>query len=119
MVARGVAAYEPAKQTRAVLLFWRTPDEWAELLHSWVSHQALDSQNIFFAKVILQASSTGQLNTILTFYDITDPPTPSDLSGLPVPLLRKAIAILARSARAQSIAIADGEGVRFFEGKGT
>ena len=37
MVSRNVAAYEPPKQTRSVLLFWRTPEDWAELLHQWVS----------------------------------------------------------------------------------
>ena len=61
-----------------------------------------------------QASSTGQLNTILTFYDITDPPVESPLSNIPIPLLRKAITILIKSNRAQTIAIPDGEGVRFF-----
>jgi len=36
MVAKNVAVYEPPKQTRAVLLFWRLPEEWADVLHSWV-----------------------------------------------------------------------------------
>jgi ESCRT-II complex subunit VPS25 len=66
-----------------------------------------------------QATSTGQLNTILTFYEITEPPVPSALSGVPAPLLRQAIAILAKAGRAQTIAIPDGEGVRFFQGRGT
>ncbi|KIK04571.1 hypothetical protein K443DRAFT_411620 [Laccaria amethystina LaAM-08-1] len=95
MVAKNVAAYDPPKQTRSVLLYWRLPEEWADVLHEW-------------------ATSTGQLNTILTFYDITDPPIESPLSNIPVPLLRKAIAILVKSGRAQSIGVADGEGVRFF-----
>ena len=63
-----------------------------------------------------QASSTGQLNTIMTFYEIVEPPVPSPLSGLPLPILRKAIAVLAKSSRAQIIAVADGEGVRFLAG---
>ena len=37
MVAQNVAAYEPPKQTRAVLLFWRQPEEWAEVLYNWVT----------------------------------------------------------------------------------
>ncbi|KAF8159356.1 ESCRT-II complex subunit-domain-containing protein [Crassisporium funariophilum] len=94
MVNKNVAAYEPPKQTRSILLFWRLPEEWAEVLYDWVI-------------------SSGQLNTILTFYDITDPPIASPLSDLPVPLLRKAIAILGKTGRSQIIAIADGEGVRF------
>lgn len=36
LVSKNVAVYEPAKQTRSVLLFWRQPEEWAEALHAWV-----------------------------------------------------------------------------------
>ncbi|KAG5649414.1 hypothetical protein H0H81_004007 [Sphagnurus paluster] len=97
MVSKDQAVYEPAKQTRSVLLYWRSPDEWAEALHSW-------------------ATATGQLNTILTFYDITDPPIDSELTGIPVPLLRKAISVLSKTSRAQMIGVADGEGVRIFAG---
>ncbi|KAG1771542.1 ESCRT-II complex subunit-domain-containing protein [Suillus occidentalis] len=97
LVAKDLAVYEPAKQTRAVLLHWRLPEGWADVLHSW-------------------ATATGQLNTILTFYEISDPPIPSPLSGIPIPLLRRAITILSRSNRAQIIGVADGEGVRFFTG---
>jgi ESCRT-II complex subunit VPS25 len=94
LVEKDLAAYEPPKQTRSVLLHWRLPEEWAEVLYDW-------------------AVSTGQLNVILTFYDITDPPVESALTNIPIPLLRKAISILGKTSRAQMIAIADGEGVRF------
>ena len=36
MVSNNLAVYEPSKQTRSVLLFWRQPEEWAEVLHAWV-----------------------------------------------------------------------------------
>jgi ESCRT-II complex subunit VPS25 len=39
MVAKNVAVYEPTKQTRAVLLYWRLPEEWADVLHSWVRNK--------------------------------------------------------------------------------
>ncbi|PPQ69585.1 hypothetical protein CVT25_000959 [Psilocybe cyanescens] len=94
MVSKNLAGYEPAKQTRSALIYWRLPEEWAEVLYDWVV-------------------SVGQLNSILTFYDITDPPLESALTNIPVPLLRKAIAILGKTGRSQMIAIADGEGVRF------
>jgi len=97
LVSKNMAVYEPIKQTRSVLLFWRQPEEWAEALHTW-------------------ATASGQLNTILTFYEITDPPVLSPLSGLSMPLLRKAINVLTRSGRAQIIGVADGEGVRLFAG---
>ena len=36
LVTKGVAAYEPPRQTRSVLLYWRKLEEWAEVLHEWV-----------------------------------------------------------------------------------
>ena len=36
MVGKNLAVYEPAKQTRSVLLYWRLPEEWAEVLYGWV-----------------------------------------------------------------------------------
>jgi ESCRT-II complex subunit VPS25 len=61
-------------------------------------------------------TNTGQLNTILTFYEITEPEIPTEISGLPLPLLRKALAVLVKSGKAQIIesASGDGTGVRFF-----
>jgi len=97
LVAQGSAFWEPPGQSRSVILYWRSPEDWAELLHSW-------------------AISTGQLNTIMTFFEITEPPVPSQLSGVPLPILRRAISILAKTGRAQTIEISDGEGVRFFQG---
>ena len=52
----------------------------------------------------------------MTFYEIVEPPIPSELSDLPIPILKKAIGILAKTGRAQIIAVADGEGVRFLVG---
>jgi ESCRT-II complex subunit VPS25 len=100
MVAKIVAVYEPAKQTRAALLYWRLPKEWADVLHPWVSSKFLWCQLNFCR---MQATVTGQLNTILTFYEISDPPIPSPLCGIPMPLLRRAITILTRFNRAQTI----------------
>ncbi|EIW75077.1 ESCRT-II complex vps25 subunit [Coniophora puteana RWD-64-598 SS2] len=98
MVASEQAAFEPPKQSRAAIIYWRTPEEWADALHAW-------------------AVATGQLNTILTFYEIADPPVPSPLSGIPIPLLRRAVTFLVKSNRAQIISVADGEGVRLFAAK--
>jgi hypothetical protein len=63
-----------------------------------------------------QAVATGQLNTILTFYEIQNPSLESDLSGIPTGLLRRAISILTKTQRAQLIEAGDGDGVRFFSG---
>ncbi|KAI6013535.1 ESCRT-II complex vps25 subunit [Pisolithus marmoratus] len=97
MASRNLAYYEPPKQTRSVILLWRLPEEWADVLHSW-------------------GTATGQINTILTLYEITDPPVPSPLSGMPLSLLQRAIAVLTRTGRAQLIGVADGEGVRLLAG---
>ncbi|PVG04742.1 ESCRT-II complex, vps25 subunit [Serendipita vermifera] len=97
LVGQGVAAYEPPKQLSSVLVFWRKPEEWAEVLHGW-------------------AVSTGQLNTILTFYEIQNPQLESELQDLPAGLLRRAIIILTKSNRAQLIESIDGDGVRLFAG---
>lgn len=36
MVAKGHAVYEPPKQTSSVLLYWRSAEEWAQVLYDWV-----------------------------------------------------------------------------------
>ena len=36
MASKNLAVYEPANQTRAALLYWRLPEEWAEVLYEWV-----------------------------------------------------------------------------------
>ena len=41
MVAKNLAVYEPSKQALTVLLHWRLPEEWAEVLHEWVCPTAL------------------------------------------------------------------------------
>ncbi|OJT07149.1 hypothetical protein TRAPUB_1964 [Trametes pubescens] len=56
------------------------------------------------------------MNTIMTFYEIVEPPVPSPLSDIPLPILRRAVGVLTKSNRAQIIAVTDGEGVRFLSG---
>jgi ESCRT-II complex subunit VPS25 len=63
-------------------------------------------------------NATGQLNTILTFYDITDPPVESAMNRIPTTLLRKAIAILSKSGRAQIIDGLEGGGAKFYAANG-
>ena len=117
MVSKEVAVYEPPKQTRSVLLYWRLPEEWAEVLHGWVRirHGQIVQMTSDYP-CSQKATTTGQLNIILTFYEITDPPIESPLTGIPLTLLRRAITILGKTGRAQIIGVTDGEGVRFFPG---
>ncbi|KIO27316.1 hypothetical protein M407DRAFT_243412 [Tulasnella calospora MUT 4182] len=102
MVSEGSAFWEPPRQTRSVIVCWSKVDAWAETLYDWVL-------------------STGQMNTILTYYEIQNPETvEGPMSETPLPLLLKAIQVLAKSGRAQQIEgeAADGAegggGVRFF-----
>ncbi|KAG8686329.1 hypothetical protein FRC09_014198 [Ceratobasidium sp. 395] len=98
-----MAEFEPPNQTRSVIVYWRRPEEWAEALHDW-------------------ANQTGQLNTILTLYEIQNPDVPSAFTDIPLPLLRRAIDILIKNSRAQYIEGTAGghmgAAVRFFAGRG-
>ncbi|KAF8603758.1 ESCRT-II complex vps25 subunit [Ceratobasidium sp. AG-I] len=99
LVANKMADFEPSGQTRSVIVYWRRPEEWAEALHDW-------------------ANQTGQLNTILTLYEIQNPDVPSAFTDIPLPLLRHAINILTLTSRAQYIEGTAGShmgaAVRFF-----
>ena len=48
MVGMNLAVYEPPKQMRAVLLYWRLPEEWAEVLHEWVRAKPPSNPNSVF-----------------------------------------------------------------------
>lgn len=115
LVAHSQAVYEPAKQDSSVILYWRKPEEWAEVLHTWV-RMPLPLLYIENSNYDMQAVNTGQLNTILTFYEIQSPELESELSDIPSGLLKRAIGILTKSNRAQLIESAEGGGVRFFSG---
>jgi len=39
MTYKNLAVYEPPKQTRSILIYWRLPEEWAEVLYEWVRMQ--------------------------------------------------------------------------------
>lgn len=46
LVAKNLAVYEPPKQTRSILLYWRLPEEWAEVLYDWVRLTAILSNQL-------------------------------------------------------------------------
>ncbi|CAD6572847.1 MAG: hypothetical protein TREMPRED_000645 [Tremellales sp. Tagirdzhanova-0007] len=98
MTKNGYAAPDPPKQTAMYLLYWRKPDEWATLIHDWITANGFNA-------------------SIMTFYEITD----GDLSEstefrqLPEPMLRKALESLVKRGKAQMLRGEGeaGEGVRF------
>nr|XP_019046965.1 ESCRT-II complex subunit VPS25 [Kwoniella bestiolae CBS 10118]OCF25895.1 ESCRT-II complex subunit VPS25 [Kwoniella bestiolae CBS 10118] len=92
------AAPDPPKQDNKYLIYWKKPDEWGDLIYTWVTDNGLNS-------------------SIMTFYEITD----GDLSHttefyeLPPPILRKALESLVKRGKAQLLEGKGevGEGVRF------
>ena len=42
-----LAIHEPPKQTRSLLVYWRLPEEWAEVLYEWV-HAVLKGTGMQF-----------------------------------------------------------------------
>ena len=40
MVKGNQAQYDPPNQTQTVLLYWRSPEEWAHVLHDWVCYHS-------------------------------------------------------------------------------
>ncbi|KAB8349470.1 hypothetical protein FH972_023497 [Carpinus fangiana] len=111
MVEHGRAAWtDPTAATKArkagagsdggggeVWLYWRTPEEWAQQLGSWVE-------------------ATGQRNTVLTLYELLegDATSREEFHGLPVEVAKSAVAVLVRRGRAQMLGEGDGVGVKFF-----
>jgi len=60
MVSKNIATYEPPRQTRSVLVYWRLPEEWAEALYDWVR---CSFRQLGYADVI-----QGGLNGPIEFY---------------------------------------------------
>lgn len=56
MVKNKVAVYEPPNQNKSVQLYWRSLEEWAEVLHDWVSCLRI------FCCVRRTEGNTGELN---------------------------------------------------------
>jgi hypothetical protein len=56
MVGKNLAVYDAPKQTRSILLYWRLPEEWAEVLYEWVRTPPTPSDpisdvNAFFSRL--------------------------------------------------------------------
>ena len=80
-----------------VWIYWRTPEEWATLIESWVDE-------------------TAQKGTVLTLYELTDGEATrgAEFHGLDPDLLQKALGILVKRGKAQIFGQEDSQGVKFF-----
>ncbi|KAK4128438.1 ESCRT-II complex, vps25 subunit [Parathielavia appendiculata] len=80
-----------------VWIYWRTPEEWAALVESWVD-------------------ATGQRGSVLTVYELVegDGTRGTEFHGLDQELLLKALNVLVKRGKAQVFGQEDSLGVKFF-----
>ncbi|KAF2496026.1 ESCRT-II complex, vps25 subunit [Lophium mytilinum] len=78
-------------------VFWRKPDEWANLIESWVD-------------------STGQKGVVLTLYELAegDATRGQEFHGMEAELLSRCLGVSVKRGRAQVFGAEGGEGVKFF-----
>ncbi|MCJ1223665.1 hypothetical protein MMC12_000308 [Toensbergia leucococca] len=96
-------------------IYWRRPEEWAEVLSSWVEE-------------------TGQKSTVLTLYELTNGEATAsqglfshvtknsnegtdqatEFYGMDADILHKSLSILVKRGRAQVFGAEDQRGVKFF-----
>lgn len=98
LVQQGNAEWEGADKTRC-LIIWRTVDEWANLIYTWVQESGLAGSVLTLYELLHGEDSAGA-----AFHDL-DPA-----------VLRKALAVLEKRGKAQMFAgsTPDAEGVKFF-----
>ncbi|KAI8373730.1 ESCRT-II complex subunit-domain-containing protein [Blakeslea trispora] len=99
MTLKGTAEWD-SKTKNEVLIYWHTPEDWANLIWHWVNE-------------------TGQNNQIVTYYEIThgELAENQEFFQLDIAILIKALQILVKRGHAQIFKGTDEEsmGVKFFE----
>ncbi|KAI1184688.1 ESCRT-II complex, vps25 subunit [Nemania serpens] len=80
-----------------VWVYWRTPEEWATLIETWVDE-------------------TAQKGTVLTLYELSqgEDTLGTEFHGLDLELLQKALQVLVKRNKAQIFGQEDQLGVKFF-----
>ncbi|KAF2088866.1 ESCRT-II complex, vps25 subunit [Saccharata proteae CBS 121410] len=80
-----------------VWVYWRRPEEWADVLEAWVE-------------------GTGQKGSVLTLYELTesDATASQEFHGMDPELLQKSLQVLVKRGRAQVFGGEDSLGVKFF-----
>ncbi|KAM0331567.1 hypothetical protein ACHAQA_003245 [Verticillium albo-atrum] len=86
-----------AKDGDMVWIYWRTPEEWAALVETWVD-------------------DTAQKGVVVTLYELTegDASVGTEFHGMDPDLLLKALQVLAKRGKAQVFGQDDSLGVKFF-----
>lgn len=78
-------------------VYWRRPEEWAEVVEGWVD-------------------GTGQKGTVLTVYEILESEATSsqEFHGMDPELMQRVLGVLVKRGKAQVFGEADSLGVKFF-----
>lgn len=78
-------------------IFWRSPEEWAQLIEGWVDE-------------------TAQKGSVLTLYELVegDGTLGTDIHGIDRDMLHRALQLLVKRGRAQIFGQEDSQGVKFF-----
>ncbi|KAN0069768.1 ESCRT-II complex subunit domain containing protein [Elaphomyces granulatus] len=93
----GAAAAAGAAGKIVAWIWWRRPEEWAELLADWVEE-------------------TGQKNTVLTLYELIEgeATTSQEFHGMDLDVMLKSLNVLVKRGKAQVFGHEDQQGVKFF-----
>ncbi|MCJ1271085.1 hypothetical protein MMC22_010984 [Lobaria immixta] len=81
----------------ACWVFWRRPEEWAEVIAGWVE-------------------DTAQKNTVLTLYELVngEMTLSQEFHGMDIELLQRSLNVLVKRGKAQIFGSEDQQGVKFF-----
>lgn len=136
MTGEGRLEWADKERTTAVI-YWRKPEEWANIIYEWVSSTHGDLVNGLADDDDAQIDSTGQKNSVLTLYEISrgdlttlqgeNPAnqvcaaemaclrTSAEFHGMEPTVLRKSLDILVKRGSAQVFGTTSEEmGVKFF-----
>jgi ESCRT-II complex subunit VPS25 len=85
------------KSKTKVWVWWRKPEEWADIIYAWVE-------------------GTGQKGSVLTVWEISqgDGSRGSELHGLDAEVVNKSLQVLVKRGKAQIFGEGEGKGVKFF-----
>lgn len=96
-IERGKAGQGGGDRGSTFWVFWKRPEEWAEVIQAWVEE-------------------VGQKNTVLTLYELREGEGTmgQEFWGMDGELLGRALGVLVKRGKAQVFGSEDQQGVKFF-----
>ncbi|GAA5845034.1 hypothetical protein JCM3766R1_004855 [Sporobolomyces carnicolor] len=95
--AAAAGSGDASKQPTACYLWWKSPRDWSDTIYEWVR-------------------ATGQTNSILTLYELTENDPSLEFYKMPEPLLRRVLDLLQKQGKCQVLKGTlgeEGDGVKF------